>query len=397
MQFAVTLCLFQATSAHFDYKPFLPLPNVPLYGRYAGMTPATDPRCDKANADMFFKFGLGNLAPPNACPADFEGAKAWGDAVNTGYAGLFAAMVKDVPQYDVERKEIEIDGVDGNKIPMTIYQGSSKTCYYHTHGGGMAILSSRVEPSPTMMKAITGKHGMTIVDVEFRNYLSNVDKNIEVAQFPAGLNDCYSGLEWLHAHKEELGCETIVNFGESGGGNLCLALSLKTLKEGRPELLDGSFCQCPEVVPDVFSERTPSMVENEGYFINGADQGFQNMIDHYTANAADKTNPLAWPINAGPEDMKGMKPVMITVNELDPLRDAGLEMYRNLLAGGVQAEARMIAGTLHGGDSPLGSQHIAESTLNAMLSFAAILRGKVLVEADPFQVPKANVEVKADA
>ena len=33
--------------------------------------------------------------------------------------------------------------------------------------------------------------------------------------------------------------------------------------------------------------------------------------------------------------MKGMKPVMIIVNELDPLRDAGLEMYRNLLAGEV--------------------------------------------------------------
>ena len=35
---------------------------------------------------------------------------------------------------------------------------------------------------------------------------------------------------------------------ESGGGNLCLTLALKSLREGRPELLDGSFCQCPQVL-----------------------------------------------------------------------------------------------------------------------------------------------------
>ena len=54
-----------------------------------------------------------------------------------------------------------------------------------------------------------------MVTVDFRNYLHHLDKNIKVAQFPAGLNDCYSGLEWVYAHKEELGCDKIVNFGFS--------------------------------------------------------------------------------------------------------------------------------------------------------------------------------------
>ena len=55
--------------------------------------------------------------------------------------------------------------------------------------------------------------GMTVVSVDYRTYLHHEDKSIEIGQFPAGLNDCYSGLEWLHEHKEELGCETVVNFG----------------------------------------------------------------------------------------------------------------------------------------------------------------------------------------
>jgi len=299
-----------------------------------------------------------------------------------GYKQVFDALVQGVPVYDVKKREVLIDGVDGNKIPLTIYQGTSKTCYYHTHGGAMAFMSSREQPYPKQLNHLAGKHGMTVVTVDFRNYLHHLDKNIKVAQFPAGLNDCYSGLEWVYAHKEELGCDKIVNFGESGGGNLCLALALKTLKEGRPELLDGSFSMCPEVSGDVYDERFPSMRENAGYFLNLVCEDGKRLVDYYTADPKDKKNPLAWPVEAKPADMKGMKPVMILVNELDPFRDAGLEVYRNLLAGGVRAEARVVAGTLHAADNMgYGPFYVFETSVNAIKSFAAGLRGTILVEA----------------
>ena len=51
----------------------------------------------------------------------------------------------------------------------------------------------------------------------------------EVAPFPAGLNDCVSGLKWVAAHADELGIDPtrIVVAGESGGGNLTLATGLQ--------------------------------------------------------------------------------------------------------------------------------------------------------------------------
>ena len=39
---------------------------------------------------------------------------------------------------------------------------------------------------------------------------------------------------------------------------------------------------------------------------------------------------------------------MISVNEFDPLRDAGIEFYRLLLRAGVAARARTVLGTTHG-------------------------------------------------
>ena len=45
-----------------------------------------------------------------------------------------------------------------------------------------------------------------------------------------------------------------------------------------------------------------------------------------------------------------MPPHVISVNELDPLRDEGLDYYRRLVRAGVAAMGRIVAGTCHGGD-----------------------------------------------
>jgi acetyl esterase len=42
--------------------------------------------------------------------------------------------------------------------------------------------------------------------VDFRNSVHR-DSATEVAPFPAGLNDCVSGLNWVHANAEELGID----------------------------------------------------------------------------------------------------------------------------------------------------------------------------------------------
>src|SRR3546814_17278431 len=67
----------------------------------------------------------------------------------------------------------------------------------------------------------------------------------------------------------------------------------------------------------------------------------------YGIEAYHARNPLAWPVFASAEDVKGLPPTLITVNECDPLRDEGVNFYRLLVQNGVPARCRQVMGTVH--------------------------------------------------
>ena len=72
---------------------------------------------------------------------------------------------------------------------------------------------------------------VAVAMVDFRN--ATMPSSVrEVAPFPAGLNDCISGVKWLHDNSESLKIDKarIVVAGESGGGNLTLATGMSLKK-----------------------------------------------------------------------------------------------------------------------------------------------------------------------
>merc|ERR1712166_534305 len=100
-----------------------------------------------------------------------------------------------------------------------------------------------------MIRDMYAEAGFVVVGVEFRNCGGRNGPH----PFPAGLNDCYSGLEWTYANKDALNTNgKIIIAGESGGGNLCIATTLKAKKEGKLEMVDGVFAMCPYLCGPTF-------------------------------------------------------------------------------------------------------------------------------------------------
>ncbi len=70
----------------------------------------------------------------------------------------------------------------------------------------------------------------------------------------------------------------------------------------------------------------------------------------YGIDEFEQENPLAWPAFATEDDVRGLPPTVISVNECDPLRDEGIEFYRLLMRAGVAARCVQLMGTIHGSD-----------------------------------------------
>jgi acetyl esterase len=246
------------------------------------------------------------------------------------------------------RTERFISAPDGNSIQVEFIRPEGNAvlpCIYYIHGGGMQSLSCY----NGMYRAwgrIMAAQGVAVAMVDFRNAL-RPSSAAEVAPFPAGLNDCVSGLRWLHANAAEFDIDParIVVAGESGGGNLTLATGMKLLRDGDIGLVKGLYALCPYIAGQWPLPQNPSSIENNGLVL---DLHNNRGAMAYGIEAFERRDPLAWPGFATVDDVKGLPPTVISVNECDPLRDEGINFYRLLIEAGVSARGRQLLGTTHG-------------------------------------------------
>ena len=159
----------------------------------------------------------------------------------------------------------------------------------------------------------------------------------------------------------------IIVAGESGGGNLTLATGLKLKKDGDIGLIKGLYALCPYIAGRWPLPENPSSTENNGILL---DLHNNRGAMGYGIEALEAGNPLAWPGFATAEDVKGLPPVVISVNECDPLRDEGVNFYRLLLMSGVPARCRQVMGTIHGTEIfPVCCPEISRDTARDIAAF----------------------------
>jgi len=259
---------------------------------------------------------------------------------------------------------------DGNEINLRFIRPDSTEplpCVYYIHGGGMAT-SSCYDGNYRAWGKIIAAQGVAVAMVDFRNSVSPSSVE-EVAPYPAGLNDCVSGVKWVASHHAELGIKPdgIVVAGESGGGNLTLATGLRLKVDGDLGLIRGLYALCPYISGEWPRPEYPSSVENNGILL---DLHNNTGAMSYGIEELHAKNPLAWPGFASVEDVRGLVPTMISVNECDPLRDEGIVFYRRLLEADVEARCRQVMGTIHGTEiMPIMCPEISRDTAASIADF----------------------------
>ena len=259
---------------------------------------------------------------------------------------------------------------DGNTVNIQLIRPQSDEplpCVYYIHGGGMMIMSC-YDGNYKAWGRIIAQQGVAVAMVDFRNCVTPSSAP-EVAPYPAGLNDCVSGLRWVSENAAELGIDAnrIIVAGESGGGNLTLAVGLRLVRERATDLIQGLYALCPYIAGSWPREDLPSSTENNGILL---DLWSNTGAMAYGIEEFENQNPLAWPGFANEEDVRGMPPTVISVNECDPLRDEGIEFYRLLLRAGQPARCRQVMGTIHGTEVfPMTCTDISQDTARDLAAF----------------------------
>ncbi len=320
------------------------------------------------------ELGLDGHGEPTPVTADtpIESLYAYCDVAEQGFQMMFDVLYQGLPTIDgVESNDVTVTGPDGNEIGLYIHRPAGADgplpAVVHIHGGGMVLLTA-ADASYVRWRDELASRGLVAIGVEYRNGGGKLGNH----PFPAGLNDCGTALAWVAANKAELGISTITVSGESGGGNLTLATTLKAKRDGYLDVIDGVFAQCPYISGMYANPPAdlPSLHENDQYFLGCENMG--GLVKVYDPTGENATNPLAWPMHVSVEELEGMPPHVISVNELDPLRDEGLTYYRKLTAAENAAMARTINGTCHAGDVIFrgAMPEVYASTADALRDFA---------------------------
>ena len=162
--------------------------------------------------------------------------------------------------------------------------------------------------------------------------------------FPAGVEDCYAALTWLHANAAELGIDDdrIGVGGQSAGGGLTAGLALLARDRGGPSICF-QFLGIPELDHRLETASMRAFVDTPLWHRGNAVKSWQMYLgpDHDGA-----VSPYASPSIA--TDLHGLPAAYITTMEFDPLRDEGILYAMQLMAAGVSVELHTFPGTFHG-------------------------------------------------
>ncbi|KPI22646.1 hypothetical protein OK074_7184 [Actinobacteria bacterium OK074] len=276
---------------------------------------------------------------------------------------LITMLARRENAFPVDVREATAPGPAGTPdVPVRIYtpKGAEETrpALVYFHGGGFCLGSTALSNGGTSMFA--ARSGAVVVSVEYRL--------APEAPFPAGLEDCYTALVWTAEHAAELGIdpERIGVGGDSAGAGLAAGLALLVRDRGGP-------APCFQYLGmPVLDDRleTPSMrAFTDTPALRRAD--VEACWDYYLGGpgirGGDDVSPYAAPARA--EDLSGLPPAYVAVNEFDPLRDEGLAYAQRLVQAGVCTELHLFPGTFHASTAVMDaevSQRMITEAVGAM-------------------------------
>ena len=242
------------------------------------------------------------------------------------------------PEKVAKVEDRRIDGAKG-KIGARIYTPEGAGPFpvvLYFHGGGFVIADPDVYDASG--RALANASGAMLVSVDYRRAPEH--------PYPAALDDAAAAFAYLQKHAAELNGDPsrIAVAGESAGGNLAIGVALRQKKSGgRAPVF--ALLVYPFVSNDL---STPSHLANgQGNYILGNDDIAWFWKYTFGKDWKQLRDPMALPIYATADQLKGFPPSLVITAGLDPLKDEGEKFAQMLKDAGVKVETKNYDGVTH--------------------------------------------------
>lgn len=247
----------------------------------------------------------------------------------TGYIGS-TVLAGDSPQ--VEREFLDVI----NGVEVKVYKPTSEanlpiTVYFH----GGCFISGGFETHDVQLRQIALQSHSIVVCIKYRLAPEHT--------YPAAHDDVYQAVLGIKECGMKYGgnIDHLVFVGDSAGGQLALATTLR-LKNFESWLPRQQILIYPMLDPNGSSN---SYAENGSDYIITANM----LLSGFKLYASSQSNLLHEPeLNLLKASFHGLPTTTIITAEFDPLRDEGEQLYRSMVAQGVEAQHEPYLGVIHG-------------------------------------------------
>jgi acetyl esterase len=204
----------------------------------------------------------------------------------------------------------------------------------YIHGGGWVLGNAGTHDR--LVREFAVGTGAAVVFVEY-------DRSPE-AHYPVAIEQGYATAQWIVRNGPDNGLDPnrMAVAGDSVGGGMTAALALLAKERG-----DVRFVQQSMYYPVTDAAMDTGSYERfaEGYFLTA--NGMAWFWDQYLPDVERRSEPYASPLRASDEQLAGLPPAFLIVDEADVLRDEGEAYAGRLRAAGVPITTVRYDGITH--------------------------------------------------
>jgi acetyl esterase/lipase len=204
----------------------------------------------------------------------------------------------------------------------------------YMHGGGWVL--GNAETHDRLVRELAVGTGAAVVFVEYE--LSHE------AHYPVAIEQGYATAQWIVRNGSDYGLDPdcMAVAGDSVGGCMTAALALMANERGDVRFVQQSMYY---PVTDATMDTGSYQQFAEGYFLTAKAMAW--FWDAYLPDLERRSEPYASPLRASEEQLAGLPPAFVIVDEADVLRDEGEAYAARLRAAGVPVTTVRYDGITH--------------------------------------------------